>query len=504
MMKKRNIFQTALLFLLSLTFLFGAASCSAKDETEDLKEKIAALQLQAAENAALIESLKAEAKENEAKIEDLEAELEKYDPNLYDFYITFGSMPTTYATLNAYAQKNPNTYMWFLRGNSISYENSDATIRYFETQSATNENSEVDYAVIREQVSSILKKNPDAKFHLYCDDIRVRLIPDIFVAAGVDFEDLDVTLLSDSTASYTNFSKLTDAVFTAQPKEWERILQEYEEGRGDPAFESPYPQDGQAKEMKDLSFFLSTYDNVELWIQNPEYLINRSTLLMASKTSDMHIVKKDPRDMYNALDEKTREAYQKAVLANALEGSDTLLTLEDAAEYFDTELSGRDKDVVLILGTNKLSLADNKFYIDATLAYYTPTRDPFNATKVHYKGKTYTVDESATTLTVDERELEIGKIGVYLFFKEYPNYPSQQNLLDYFEANDITVLPQGTPFETIFWMYDVKCGGYQSTAYLLTRKGQTEFFYEEPKSEALVRMKDVGFFDGATAFISGK
>lgn len=503
-MKKRSIFRTALLLVLALTFLLGAVACSAEDETDELREKIAALQQQATEHAALIETLRAEAKENESKIESLEAELEKRDPNRYDFYITLGTMPTLYATLNAYALKNPNTYMWFLRGNTISFEYTDATIRYFDTQSETNANSKIDYTVIREQVESILKKNPDAKFHLYCDDLRVRFIPDIFVAAGVDFEDLQVTLLSDGTASYANFSKLTDAVYTAQKQEWERILQEYEEGRGDPAFESPYPQDGQAMEMKDLAYFVSTYDNVEYWIQNPEYLISVGEIVSAAKQTDMHIVKKDPREMYDALDEKTREAYQKAVLANALVDSDTLLTLEDAVAYFDTMLADRDKDVVLILGTNKPNLAENKFYIDATVAYYTPTRDAFNATKVHYKGREYTVDASATTVQVDGRELEIGKLGVYLFFKGHPSHPAKQDLANYFETNGIVVLPHRTPVETLFWMYGVKCGGYQSTSYLSTYKGQTEFFYEEPTTEAIVLMKDAGFFDGAAVFVSGK
>ena len=107
MMKKKNILCKMLLLLLSFVFLFSAASCSAEGETDDLKEKIASLQLQASENATLIEQLKAEAKENEDKIKDLEAELEKRDPNRYDFYITLGTMPTLYATLNAYAQKNP-------------------------------------------------------------------------------------------------------------------------------------------------------------------------------------------------------------------------------------------------------------------------------------------------------------------------------------------------------------------------------------------------------------
>jgi hypothetical protein len=54
--------------------------------------------------------------------------------------------------------------------------------------------------------------------------------------------------------------------------------------------------------------------------------------------------------------------------------------------------------------------------------------------------------------------------------------------------------------ETLFWMYDVKVGGYQSTSFLSCYKGQTEFIYEQPTAEALVQMMGAGFFDGVAIF----
>ena len=47
-------------------------------------------------------------------------------------------MPTLYATLNAYENKNSNTYMWFYRGNTISKEYSAPFIQYFSTQSESD------------------------------------------------------------------------------------------------------------------------------------------------------------------------------------------------------------------------------------------------------------------------------------------------------------------------------------------------------------------------------
>jgi hypothetical protein len=238
---------------------------------------------------------------------------------------------------------------------------------------------------------------------------------------------------------------------------------------------------------------------VDFWVQSPEYLINEHSAVDSARKT-MHIVKKDPAAMYAALPDAVRAEYQKVVLANALVDSDTLNTLEDAVAYFDAKLSGRDKEIVLILGTNKKTLDENKFYIDETLKFYTPTVSSEDATKVTYKGKTYDVTAGAATVTVDGNVLKIGELGVYLFFKGHPAHPADETLQGYFAQYGIEILPHRTPVETLFWMYDVKVGGYQSTSFLSCYKGQTEFMYEAPTTEAIVQMMDAGFFEGVAIF----
>ncbi len=424
---------------------------------------------------------------------------EVIDGHTYDFYITLGTMPTLYATLSAYARQNPNTYMWFLRGNTISKEHSADFIHYFDTQSATNDSSVIDFGIIREKVKEIKAADPEAKFHLWCDDLRVSLIPHIFVYAGVDFEDLRVTLLSDGTGTYNNFSAQTSSGLAAMKTQWETILDTYKTGREDAEFVPLYKDDDKAMSLQYYAFYVSTFENVELWVQSPDYLQCSSKDVMAAK-ADMHIVGKDPAEMYKALPDSVRADYQKVVLANALVDSDILETLDDAVAYFDSKLSGRDKEMVLILGTNKKTLEENQFYIDATLAFYTPTADAADPTKVSYKGQTYTIEAGAGTVIVDGRELKIGELGVYLFFKGHPAHPADDTLQGYFAEHGIEMLPHRTPVETLFWMYDVKTGGYESTAYLSCYKGQTEFLYEAPASEAIVQMQSIGFFDGAAVF----
>ena len=425
---------------------------------------------------------------------------EVVDEHTYDFYITLGTMPTLYATLNAYARQNPNTYMWFLRGNTISHEYSADFIHYFSTQSQTNASSTVDWAEIRNKVKEIKAADPEAKFHLWCDDLRVSFIPHIFVYAGVDFEDLRVTFLSDGTGTYHLYSTQSDSSYAGFADTWSNILETYKNGRDNAEFVAPYEDTAQSmQQLQSLAFYVSTFDNVDFWVQSPDYLVNKSAAVVAAR-KDMNIIGKNPAEMYANLPDAVRSDYQKVVLANALVDSETLKTLDDAVAYFDSKLSGRDKELVLILGTNKKTLDENKFYIDETLKFYTPTVTAEDATKVVYKGKTYDVASGATTVTVDGKELKIGELGVYLFFKGHPAHPADETLQGYFAEHGIEILPHRTPVETLFWMYDVKVGGYQSTSFLSCYKGQTEFMYEAPTTEAIVQMKDAGFFEGVAIF----
>lgn len=439
-------------------------------------------------------------------LRDSQSDMADAQAEVYDFYLTLGTMPTLYATINAYNNKNPNTYMWFSRGNTISKEYSADFIHYFSTQSNTNAESEFDFFEIREKVREIIQKNPAAKFHLYCDDLRVRFIPDIFVAAGVEFEAIEVTLLSDGTGTYSMFGEIGEGdsesydEFASQKSEFEAILKDYKDHRSNKTYRPSRFTDKTASELCRYAFFVSTYSNVNYWVQSPDYLVNNNSESMNDSRYKMNIVRKDPKAMYNSLNAQTKSEYQKVVLANALVGSDTLHTLEDAANYFNSQLSNRDKEVVLILGTNRDTKAQNESYINQTIEFYTPTLKAGDNTKVVYKGKEYGISAGATEVVVDGKNLSIGECAVYLFFKGHPGYPAKPDLVKYFEDNNIVMLPHRTPVEVLFWMYDVKVGGYQSTSFISTEKGQTEFFYGEPTTEALVLMKDSGFFDGTVIF----
>ena len=425
--------------------------------------------------------------------------LENASTEVYDFYMTYGTMPTLYATLSAYQNKNPNTYMWFYRGNTISYDYSADFIHYFNSQSKTNASSTIDYMEIRLKVYDILQKNPSAKFRLYCDDLRVRYILDVFVAAGVDFEDMQVTLLSDGTATYELYSSMTEERYLKTKTQWAEYLEKYVKNRDDleyTQFIAGFNNNG--GDMQDYLFYISTFENVNYWVQHPDYLINEKSASINADRYNMNIIKKDPKALYMTMDEKTRLEYQRVVLANALVDSDTLLTLDDAVEYFDSNLKDRDKDVVLIIGNKYNGLEHNQSFINQTIEFYTPTRTGENT--VVFKNQIYNVSADDTMIEIEGKMYLIGECSVYLFFKGHPSYPANGALLNYFNENNIVVLPHRTPVETLFWMYDVLVGGYESTAFLSCELGQTEFFYGNPVLDAILQMQQNGFFDNAVVF----
>ena len=494
----KTIARVSVAMLLLLAMCVSAVSCAGTSSTDvtihELKDAINGL---SEENNALkdkIDALTEKLDKMSETVDKLEATSDIHD---YDFYVTVGTLPTLYATLNAYTVQNPNTYMWFERGNTISYEYSASAdfINYFPTQSQTNANSTYDHSVIRAKVEEIMANDPEAKFHLYCDDLRVALILNIFVRAGVDFQSMNVTLLSDGTGTYDDFANQTDESYAVT---WAAKLSEAEKGRNDPNFVWPYKDNESGVELRGLGYYLTTLPNVDLWVQHPQYLKSTSEKVMNAKAT-MDIIEKSPKEMYNNLGEMTYD-YQKAVLANALVNSDTLTTLEEAAAYFDSQLGNRDKEVVLILGTSKKTMEENKPFIDQTLAFYTPTVKNDDNTKVIYKNKEYDITAGATTVTIDGRTLKIGEVGVYLFFKGHPAHIVDEDVQQYFKDNGVVILPHRTPVEVLFWMYDVKAGGFESTSFLSCYQGQTEFFYGEPVNSALQQMIAANFFEGVAIF----
>lgn len=484
---------------------------------------------------------------------EITSEMEEND-HQYFFFIHSATMPALYGTMIAYMLNHPNTYLWFERGNTISVpytEENYPNIQFFSSQSRTTAVSSYGYLEIRNTVRSILQNDPLAEFTLIANDLTCSLILDIMVAAGVDFVDLDVKLISDGTGTYSYFAAITEEMYQAQKVNWPKWLALYEDesNRLDEDYyinfktdtendNTNYNWQGTARGMEYYAFYLSTFPNVEIILQYPEYLMNSLSASIMVDYPNMNLIALQAYELFMGMDEVTRDHYKLAIMAGALgyngetyENDNGLTTLEDALVYFEEKFLEQNKPVVVITGTRDWDVAGytqttfNQPFIDQTITYYTPTRNFVKTVYVNDLGKVY-VDE-AHTIEIDVNQGEVYTPGEEVLIESYPKmgsllvkgyecpleepaavfyfkpHPSGFPLTEYkayLDSHDIEVLPRRTPAEILLWLYkDATFGGYSSSLFMSSLPGQVGFFYGA-LGNPLPLLANAGFFDGAKYF----
>ena len=150
-----------------------------------------------------------------------------------------------------------------------------------------------------------------------------------------------------------------------------------------------------------------------------------------------------------------REQFDNAVLSSS----------SSSIEYYNSQFLNRDKEILIITGTNIAGLETNVPYIDQVIEDFGDTH--------------------------------------YLYFKPHPSYPPNSDLLAYFAEYNITVLPHRTPMEAIMWMFpEVYVGGYNSSLYMSAEYGQTLFFLGNIGSP-ITDLRDYGHFDNVVYYTAG-
>ncbi len=364
----------------------------------------------------------------------------------YNLYVTLGTLPTLYAGLEMFAQE-VESYAWYFRSGTFDRELMPSYVNYFETQGVDNANSTLDFSVIRDKVVELKELAPNAKFHLYTDDLRVQFVLDLLIGAGLEEDDFLVTLLSDGTGTYSVFNRISDEDWGNMQVNWDTHVEHYQGGS-----QFKWGDNNQAMYLQNYAAYVSTFANVEYWLQYPEYMQNEeATTLMADKEA-MHLIAKDPHAMYSALDALQKEQFEKAVLSSS----------NSTIEFYNQQFLDRDRDILIIAGTNKPGLETNVEYIDQALADFADTH--------------------------------------YIYFKPHPAYPPNEELEGYFDDHDIITLPYRTPMEAILWMFpDVFVGGYSSSLFMSTTPGQTLFFFGE-LGTPLPDLEALGHFDNAIKY----
>lgn len=478
---------------------------------------------------------------------------EEVDMHFYPFFIHSATMPALYGTMFAYLYNHPNTYLWFERGNTISVpytEEHMPNIKFFSSQSRTTALSSYGYLEMRNTVRSIIANDPLAHFGFVGNDLTCSLILDVMVAGGVDFEDLEVVLISDGTGTYSYYAAITDEVYAQQKVNWPKWLALYEDetNRADEDFfvnfktdtvndSTGYNWQGTARGMEYYAFYLSTFPNVDLILQYPQYLKNERPAVKADYDA-MNLSELQAYDLFMMMDEVTRDHYKLAIMAGALayngetyENDNGLTTLEDALDYFEEKFLEQTKPVVVITGTRDWDVAGytqttyNQPFIDQVIEYYTPTRDFVTSVYVNNDGEAY-LDEAFThafdvnqghlypvgeeelipsypssgTLLVKGYECPIEEPAAVFYFKPHPSGFPLTEFKAYLDSHDIEVLPRRTPAEILLWLYkDATFGGYSSSLFMSALPGQVGFFFGG-LGAPLPLLAEAGFFDGAKYF----
>ncbi|HZJ89653.1 MAG TPA: hypothetical protein VFD05_03075, partial [Bacilli bacterium] len=305
-----------------------------------------------------------------------------------------------------------------------------------------------DHTLILEQLFKLRMKHEEPYFNFYFDDLRAHYILDFPIAANIPYANYGITMLSDGTGSYSTYKGIKESEYVEFQANWDNYVNSYQ----NEGMLFNWGSDNNGMPLHKYAPFLTKYANVNYWLQFPEYLSNTESDTLNADKVNFKITKKNPHAMYEALDQENLPLFNDAVLSAA----------ETNIAYYNEQFIGRDRDILIITGTNLRGLETNVDYIDQVIADYGDTH--------------------------------------YMYFKPHPAYPPDGELNSYFDANGIITLPHRTPMEAILWMYpDVYIGGYNSSLYMSSEPGQTLFFFGNI-TDPLTDLVDVGHFDNVTYY----
>ena len=97
------------------------------------------------------------------------------------------------------------------------------------------------------------------------------------------------------------FFQITSTEWVNMESNWNSYLDEYTSGT---LFKWGY--NTQAMELQKYSTYASMFDNVEYWLQFPEYMINSISADLMNDVSLMNLIDKDPQTMYANLSAEAR------------------------------------------------------------------------------------------------------------------------------------------------------------------------------------------------------
>ena len=374
----------------------------------------------------------------------------------YNIILTNATVPPMMATLSC-VESEDTTYMWYGRQQTFTspsklgfemLENSNAPSTGISSQAIDE---------IANLVLDLYMQNEEVTFDFYVTDYGVEAAFKIFVAQNIPQANYKVHLLEDGVGSYNFFEEMYGLAsgsqdFAQDLANLENILKEVKNGSYNYSV-SNYNYD--------LTYVYATYDNVDYWLQYPEYLESEDEA-MVEILKDINTKKSSLTQMFNSLSPQGQQTFKEAVF-------DT--------DYIDPiMLQDNGKKTLVVCGTSftgeefgslsedvKNGSAEQKFekFFDKIMEDYP---DYNIVIKPH---PSWGLDDPST----NENEKGPGWIsngceGAY------------ERRVHYCEENNIKVLPGQVPMEVLIWAYgdNIKIGGYSSTLYMNAEPNMTLFF----------------------------
>ena len=362
------------------------------------------------------------------------------EADVHHIYMTFGTLPTLFASLHMLTHNHP-TYALFTRRDTFNISAMPDHIQLVRPLFAYGNVPNADiitaaYEVIRD----IEAYNDEPTFRFFTDDLRALLPLWAFLRNGIPAERFHITLLSDGGGSYgvmfnpflgANGLTQWNARRTSLNDTWMPLF------KGNANLSSDQIN---TIMFSDYGYQVAQMVNAELWLQFPEFgfLHPDVTAAVRSELMRTSLVKRQPFDILQQLNTEMREVFFNATLNNPNHPGGSV------REHLENYLSDPERPVLIISGTHIGGGVNPNDFDDAVYAVMNAFPD--------YE----------------------------IMIKPHPAQDVNASMFDTTRARGLTILPAQLPMEVLMWAFPhVYIGGYQSSLYMAAVTGQVRFFFSD-------------------------
>ena len=388
------------------------------------------------------------------------------EADVHYIYMTFGTLPTLFASLHMLTHNHPS-YVLFTRRDTFDINQVPDHIQLVRPQVSYGGMTATQIATAaREVVADIEQNNDEPTFHFFTDDLRVLLPLYAFLRNGIPTERFFITLLSDGTGTYagmfdpfvgSNGLDNWNARRNSLHDTWLPLF------RGNSSLSSS--QYNTLLFTLDYGYVASQMQNIELWKQFPEFGLLHNNIVPGLRSELMRtsLVKRQPFDILQQLNTEMREIFFNATLNNPNHPGGAVRDILE--EYFIEP----ERPVMIISGTHIGGGANPAGFDDAVWAV------------MQEFGKDYEI-----------------------MIKPHPAQDVNSAQFNLSRQRGLTILPAQLPMEVLMWAFpEIFIGGYQSSLYMAAVPGQVRFFFSDSRPSGgltigvLQMLQENDFFTGA-------